>query len=136
MALLCCLISYGYDLVQQFRDTAGYVHRILKSEKRSDLPVASADQVHSHIAGAPQCFVNPAFLLVRPIPPLAWIPLVRHPDGAQPPPIFLSCRLATVNETVAELLAVELMRHALSTEANAEAGKSGRRLTAEEQLTS
>ena len=39
MALLCCLISYGYDLVQQFRDTAGYVHRVLKSEKRSDLPV-------------------------------------------------------------------------------------------------
>jgi putative ABC transport system substrate-binding protein len=33
------LISYGYDLVQQFRDTAGYVHRILKGEKPSDLPV-------------------------------------------------------------------------------------------------
>jgi putative tryptophan/tyrosine transport system substrate-binding protein len=33
------LISYGYDLVQQFRDTAGYVHRILKGEKPSNLPV-------------------------------------------------------------------------------------------------
>jgi putative ABC transport system substrate-binding protein len=32
------LISYGYDLVQQFRDTAGYVHRILKGEKPSELP--------------------------------------------------------------------------------------------------
>jgi putative ABC transport system substrate-binding protein len=33
------LISYGYDLVQQFRETAGYVNRILKGEKPSDLPV-------------------------------------------------------------------------------------------------
>ena len=33
------LISYGYDLVQQFRDTAGYVDRILKGELPADLPV-------------------------------------------------------------------------------------------------
>jgi len=33
------LISYGYDLVQQFRDTAGYVDRILKGERPADLPV-------------------------------------------------------------------------------------------------
>jgi putative ABC transport system substrate-binding protein len=33
------LISYGYDLVQQFRETAGYVNRILKGDKPSDLPV-------------------------------------------------------------------------------------------------
>jgi putative ABC transport system substrate-binding protein len=32
-------VGNGYDLVQQFRDTAGYVHRILKGEKPSDLPV-------------------------------------------------------------------------------------------------
>jgi putative ABC transport system substrate-binding protein len=33
------LISYGYDLGQQFRDTAGYVDRILKGERPADLPV-------------------------------------------------------------------------------------------------
>jgi putative tryptophan/tyrosine transport system substrate-binding protein len=33
------LVSYGYDIFQQFRDTAGYVDRILKGEKPADLPV-------------------------------------------------------------------------------------------------
>ena len=32
------MISYGYDVLQQFRGAAGYVDRILKGEKPADLP--------------------------------------------------------------------------------------------------
>jgi ABC-type uncharacterized transport system substrate-binding protein len=33
------LISYGTDYIEQFRQAAGYVDRIFKGEKPSDLPV-------------------------------------------------------------------------------------------------
>ena len=46
------LVSYGYDLADQFRRAAGYVDRILKGEKPADLPVQAADQIR--ISDQPQ----------------------------------------------------------------------------------
>ena len=38
------LISYGYDVLQQYRGMAGYVDRILKGEKPADLPVQAPNK--------------------------------------------------------------------------------------------
>ena len=36
------MISYGYDVLQQYRGAAGYVDRILKGLKPADLPVQAS----------------------------------------------------------------------------------------------
>jgi putative ABC transport system substrate-binding protein len=37
-------MSYGYDDLQQFRNAAGYIDRILKGEKPADLPVQAPNK--------------------------------------------------------------------------------------------
>jgi ABC-type uncharacterized transport system substrate-binding protein len=39
------LISYGPDVVDQYRHAAGYVDRILKGEKPAELPVQQSTKV-------------------------------------------------------------------------------------------
>ena len=43
------LFSYGPDYVDQFRQTAGYVDRVLRGEKPADLPVQSATKYQTVI---------------------------------------------------------------------------------------
>jgi putative ABC transport system substrate-binding protein len=43
------LLSYGPDYVDQFRQAAGYVDRVLKGEKPADLPVQSATKYETVI---------------------------------------------------------------------------------------
>jgi putative ABC transport system substrate-binding protein len=43
------LLSYGPDYVDQYRQAAGYVHRILKGEKPADLPVQASTKYQLQI---------------------------------------------------------------------------------------
>jgi putative ABC transport system substrate-binding protein len=40
------LMSYGVDVVEQFRQTASYVDRILRGAKPADLPVQTPTRYH------------------------------------------------------------------------------------------
>ena len=44
-----CLVSYGPDLLDQFRRAAGYVDRILKGETPADLPVQAPNKYETVI---------------------------------------------------------------------------------------
>jgi putative ABC transport system substrate-binding protein len=60
------LISYGPSVVDQFRQAAGYVDRILKGEKPADLPVQAPSKyqlvINLKTAKALGIKVSPALL--------------------------------------------------------------------------
>src|SRR5262249_5939946 len=62
------LLSYGPDVVDQYRRAAGYVDRILKGEKPADLPVQAPPKTELIITQKPAkalVFVVPPMLLAR-----------------------------------------------------------------------
>src|SRR5262245_21725368 len=67
------LISYGPGLVDQYRDVAGYVDRILQGEKPADLPVhlipPSGTTVRALIGS---CHVGAGFVVLQ------WVPVSRR----------------------------------------------------------
>jgi putative tryptophan/tyrosine transport system substrate-binding protein len=42
------LMSYGANVIEQYRRTAGYVDRILKGEKPADMPVQAPTRTTSY----------------------------------------------------------------------------------------
>jgi putative ABC transport system substrate-binding protein len=43
------LISYGFDLIGQFRDIAGYVHQIARGAKPSETPIEQSSRFHMSV---------------------------------------------------------------------------------------
>jgi putative ABC transport system substrate-binding protein len=66
LLLLAALISYGANEVDQYRQAASYVDRILKGEKPADLPVQAPNKyetvVNLRTAKALNLAVPPAVL--------------------------------------------------------------------------